>query len=157
MEQRPSTRSPSAAEALGSSPASAWTSWTSCGCIKSPAAATKSCVPAGNLNPRARRTEKPIEWKERAFEFYTPCSQTGSLSYWLSSWDTMLWWWPVKTLKTIPEQYFRVKTRNSDKMSNWVLVHQKRLAAHFYFVFVLKLYTKRANDALLEITGWTVF
>lgn len=42
-------------------------------------------------------------------------------------------------MKTTPEQYFpELRPETLTKCQMEILVHQKRLASHFYFVFVLK-------------------
>ena len=59
---KPSTWYPGVAAWPGSAPVSAWTSWTSCGCIRLPAAATKCCARhAGAKSPHLRRMGRRIK------------------------------------------------------------------------------------------------
>lgn len=59
--RKPFTWCPGVAESPGSAPASAWTSWTWCGCTRSRAAATKCYVRRAKAKPGSlRRTAKRI-------------------------------------------------------------------------------------------------
>lgn len=70
MAPRPSTWCPGVAVWPGSAPASAWTSWTLCGCIKLPAVATRYCIlQTGAKTADLRKTARRIKgtaasWRE---------------------------------------------------------------------------------------------
>lgn len=110
MAPMPSTTSPLVAAALGSSPAYVWTSWTSCGCIKLLAAASKSCAPVGSPNQRSRRMGKAIERKEIAFETYNTWSHTG-FSLIFGGRQRVLWIRGTNLNVTLitPKQYFSMR------------------------------------------------